>query len=96
MFRAEIFNTVLSPIFSDGFNYNCNVDVINNKEGKKRRDRVDNINILTMPYSESVIALALTKVSTYKETRQIKLKQNLLKEIERKTKPGGRVKRKSL
>ena len=35
MFRAEIFNTVLSPIFSDGFNYNCNVDVINNKEGKK-------------------------------------------------------------
>ena len=96
MFRADAFNTIISPIFSEEFNPNCNVEVVNNKEGKKERKRVDNISIVTMPYCESLITLALVKVSAYKENRQIKLKENLLKEIERKQKPGKGKKKQAL
>lgn len=96
MFRAEAFNTIISPIFSEDFNPNCNVEVVSNKDGKKERKRVDNISILTMPYCESLITLALVKVSAYKENRQINLKKDLLKAIELKQKPGRGKKKEPL
>jgi hypothetical protein len=94
MFRADAYHTVVSPIF--GTNFSCNLELITNKNGRKQRQKIDNIDVNTLPYSESIITLALVKVSEYKENRQIKLKQNLLLEINRKQHPGRGIKKQPL